>query len=313
MALIAAGTHHSLTRGLADGHPVLVLGSKAGVEVTVAPGLGMVVCSMRHRGDELLGRRGGLAAYAARGETMGVPLLYPWANRLAAHGYRFGGRDVALQGLSPRDDDGLPIHGLLAAVHGWRLIGAGADGDGARAIAELDAPGLEGFPFPHVARVRMALRGARLTIETIVQATDAEAVPVCFGYHPYLRLPGMPREEWEIELPVARHLRVDARGIPMGASVPVVPVGGSLGRRRFDDGYVVADGGQPFAVTGGGRRIEVAFEAGYPFAQVFAPCDDDVICFEPMTAPTNSLRAGPPSVAPGETYRAQFSITVSPW
>jgi galactose mutarotase-like enzyme len=59
--------------------------------------------------------------------------------------------------------------------------------------------------------------------------------------------------------------------------------------------------------------FEVAFETGYPYAQVFAPSDDDVICFEPMTAPPDALRARfgpPPAVAPGDCYRARFSITV---
>jgi galactose mutarotase-like enzyme len=53
---------------------------------------------------------------------------------------------------------------------------------------------------------------------------------------------------------------------------------------------------------------------GYPFAQVYAPDDDDVIAYEPMTAPTNALVDGGselPVVAPGEDYRAIFSIAVA--
>ena len=316
MASIATASRHSLTRGVADGHRVLVLGShEADLEVTLAPGLGMVACSLRHRGEELLGVRGGLAAYAARGETMGIPLLYPWANRLGGPGYRFGSRRVTLPGGTPRDEHGLPIHGLLAAIRGWRVTGAGAGDGDAWASAELDAGArpdvLAGFPFPHVVRVEAKLRGGELTIETTVRPTGTEAVPVTFGYHPYLRLPGVPREDWEIELAVARHLRLDAHGIPTAVSDAVGPVRGPLGRRQLDDGYVVAKGGRPFVLAGGGRRIEVAFERGYPFAQVFAPCDDEVICFEPMTAPTDALRGRPPSVAPGGTYSARFSIKVT--
>ena len=51
----------------------------------------------------------------------------------------------------------------------------------------------------------------------------------------------------------------------------------------------------------------------YRFAQVYAPADDDVVAFEPMTAPTNALVAGGPDlplVAPGGRYEAMFSITV---
>ena len=313
MTLTAAAPRHSLARGVIEGHRVLALESHdEDLRVTLAPALGMAACSLRHRGEELLGLRGGLGAYGARGDTMGVPLLYPWANRLGAFDYRFGGREVELAGLTPVDSGGLPIHGLIAAIRGWRMRGAAASEGGAWAGAELDARALAGFPFPHVVRVDVALRGRTLAIETAVRPTGGMHVPVSFGYHPYLRLPGVPREEWEIEAPVLRRLQLDPRGIPTGASDPVPPLRGRLGRRAFDDGYLVAAVGRPFALTGGGRRIEVAFEAGYPFAQIFAPCDDAVVCFEPMTAPANALRAGPPTVAPGETYRARFSITVSP-
>lgn len=41
-------------------------------------------------------------------------------------------------------------------------------------------------------------------------------------------------------------------------------------------------------ILGGGRRIELRLGAGYGFAQVYAPADDDVIAYEPMTAPTNA-------------------------
>lgn len=316
MTSTMTATRHSISGGLLEGHRVCVLGSHdADLRVTFAPELGMVACSLRHRGEELLGLRGGLHGYATRGATMGVPLLYPWANRLAAPRYRFGGRSVALNGGTPLDERGLPIHGLLAAIRGWRITGAGAGNGSAWAGTELDVGArpdvLVGFPFPHVVRVDAALRGGTLTIETTVRPTGAAAVPVSFGYHPYLRLPGVPRENWEFEAPVARRLRTDTCGIPTGESDPVLPIRGPLGGRHFDDGYVVEPGGRPFVLAGGGRRIEVAFEAGYPYAQVFAPCDDDVACMEPMTAPTNALRGRPPSVEPGGTYRARFSITVA--
>ena len=52
-------------------------------------------------------------------------------------------------------------------------------------------------------------------------------------------------------------------------------------------------------------------ESGYPCAQVFAPPDKDLICFEPMTAPADALRTGAFAVAaPGRPYRAAFTIAV---
>ena len=45
----------------------------------VAPELAMVVCSLRHDGEELLGQRGGLEAYALRhqGGGGGLPAILP--------------------------------------------------------------------------------------------------------------------------------------------------------------------------------------------------------------------------------------------
>jgi galactose mutarotase-like enzyme len=58
----------------------------------------------------------------------------------------------------------------------------------------------------------------------------------------------------------------------------------------------------------------VTLLSGYPYTQVYAPADDDVVALEPMTAPTDALLVGGselPVVAPGESFRAEFSITVS--
>ena len=53
------------------------------------------------------------------------------------------------------------------------------------------------------------------------------------------------------------------------------------------------------------------FDEGYTAAQVFAPGDDDVVCFEPMAAPTDSLRRGGYRVVnAGEFAVAQFRIKV---
>ena len=73
---------HEIGETAVEGHSVRVLRSPAGLEAAFAPGVGMIGCSLRHEGEELLGQRGGLAKYADTGSSMGIPLLHPWANRL---------------------------------------------------------------------------------------------------------------------------------------------------------------------------------------------------------------------------------------
>ena len=298
----------------------IATGGEGGIEAAFVPAAGMVGCSLRHRGEELLGQRDGLRAYAAEGGTMGIPLLYPWANRVARMRFEVAGREVVLDRNSPRlavDPNGLPIHGLLAAASGWAVERhESTDGGGALA-ARFDFGAHEellgAFPFPHELLFEAALTGTTLTIATAVRASGDTAVPIAFGYHPYLRLPGIDRAGWEVSIPVRERLRLDDLMLPTGEREPVEVEPGPLGSRTFDDGYVAPPDSAPFVLAGAGRRIEVSLGQGYPYAQVYAPDDDDVIAYEPMTAPTNALvEGGPvlPLVAPGEECRATFSITV---
>jgi galactose mutarotase-like enzyme len=182
--------------------------------------------------------------------------------------------------------------------------------------AELDyaaRPGLLAtFPFPHLLELDITLADRTLTVKTTVTATTGSRVPLCFGFHPYLQLPDVPRAQWQMETPAMRFRPVNAWGIPTGEMEPHEATSELLGDKFFDDGYDDVKPGSIFAVSGGNRRIEVHFDEGYPAAQVFAPGDDDVVCFEPMAAPTDSLRRGGYRVVnPSESAVAQFRIKVS--
>src|SRR5271156_7187754 len=102
----------------------------------------MIGTSLTDSAVELLGQRRGLQAYLKAGKTMGIPILYPWANRLGSNTYTAQNKTVTLtpgeNGVRP-DPNGLPIHGTLAAYPDWR--GATQAGD-----EEAAAVGLAGNP-----------------------------------------------------------------------------------------------------------------------------------------------------------------------
>jgi aldose 1-epimerase len=274
---------------------------------------GMVGCSLRHRGEELLGLGGGLPAYLDHGAVFGVPLLYPWANRLGGWRYEACGRRVELDRRSPLlhgDEHCLPIHGALAAASSWRLV----DGGPSWLVAELDFGGhpelLAVFPFPHVLELAIRLEGAALTVETTVTARES-AVPLSFGFHPYLAPPGAAREDWWVELPARTALELDSFGLPTGAATELAAEAFPLGSRTYDDLFAVTPDAR-FSVAGGGRRLTVELISSYRYAQIYAPPDQAVICFEPMTAPVDALRShdGLRSVPPGERASATFALRV---
>ena len=309
--------------GEIDGYEVLRIGSEAdgGVEAAFAPGAGMVGCSLRHGGEELLGIRHGLRGYAEDRSTMGIPLLYPWANRLATPRFELAGRgaDVSLASPAPKlDGNGLPIHGLLTAAGGWSVVRHATRDDGGVLEAGLDfAPGdalTAGFPFPHRLELIASVVGRTLSVRTIVAASHGSPVPIAFGFHPYLALPGVPRAEWVLRAPLSTRLELDERGLPTGERAAVAAIDGPLGDTTYDDAYLAPEGGMPFELIGGGRRISLAFGAGYDYAQLYAPPGDELIAIEPMTAPTNALITGGESlrvIEAGERFEAEFAITVA--
>ncbi|MGA9370692.1 MAG: aldose 1-epimerase [Solirubrobacterales bacterium] len=308
--------------GRLDGFDTLVLSSEeAAIEATFAPGAGMVGCSLRHDGAELLGQRGGLAASVAERTVMGIPLLYPWANRVTETRFQVGGREVNLESASPaprRDPNGLPIHGLLTGAPGWRVDRRQSTEEGGSLGARFDfasqAGLLAAFPFPHELSTEISLEEATLTVATTVYASGGVDVPTSFGYHPFFKLPGAERSTWELDIPVSERLLLDERMIPTGGREPAEVEPGPLGSRTFDDAFLAPAGSAPLSVSGGGRRVAVTLGEGYRYTQVYAPEDDDVVALEPMTAPTNALVEGPPEpivVPSGESFGAEFSITVT--
>jgi aldose 1-epimerase len=286
------------------------------VAAQFVPEAGMIGTSLTDAGVELLGQRRGLDAYLEAGKTMGIPILYPWANRLGGDTYTAEGMTVRLtpgENGVRADPNGLPIHGTLAAYPGWRVTAE----SGNELTTEVDFGSeprlLAGFPYPHLLTVSVRLAGRTLTVATTVTATGDKAVPLCFGFHPYLHLPDAARGEWTIHTPPLRHLSLDAEGLPTGESQAQPATQQRLGDDAFDDAYDQVPEGAVFAVSGGGRRLEVHFERGYPVTQIFAPADENpekaVVCFEPMTAPTDALRRGGyRSARPGQPAVAVFSI-----
>ncbi len=299
---------------MADYQPVTLQDPSSSLSATYVPVAGMVCTSLADDGVEFLGQRRGLRAYITAGKTMGIPILYPWANRLSASKYNITGAVVTLTpGVAGvrTDEHGVPIHGVLAANPGWLVIEQSPN----RLVAILDWGGkprlLATFPFPHILTMAVTLADRTLTVDTTVMPSTAASVPLCYGYHPYLRIPGVPRAQWELQTPTMRHLPVDNWGIPTGDSRPWPGGTERLESTELDHGFDQVPDGAQFALSGGDRRLEVRFAKGYPAAQLFAPGGDDVVGIEPMAAPTDSLRRGTYRMAvPGKPETSRFSITV---
>jgi len=228
-------------------------------------------------------------------DAIGLNLLHPWANRLSAARFAVAGREVDVARAGARamydpDHPGVPIHGLRSDA--WEELGGGR---GFRlAFGEAEPELLAAFPFPHEIVVEVAVAGATTTVTTTVTPTGDVAVPISYGFHPYFTFAGVPRAAWVLELPE-----------PTAA----------LGARSYDGPVAsVADGTTLAVADGAGARAAVAFLAGFPVAQVYAPPAEDLVAIEPMTAPVDALVSGDglTLVAPGERHVTRFAIARTP-
>ena len=185
---------------------------------------------------------------------------------------------------------------------------------GARYDAASDAALLAGFPFPHTLDLTVSLRTDLLTWSVTLTATGDVAVPVSFGWHPYLRLPGIPRDGLGADAPARSRGAARRAQHPDRADAP-----GAVHRR---------------ARSGTGRSTissrcwPIRRSSCSPAAAARCGCDStrataaprctprraaDFICFEPMTAATDALRrggAGLRLVAPGDALTASWSLLV---
>ena len=284
------------------------------LQAVFLPDHGMLGASLRYKGVEILRRVEDLEAAAARGSSAGIPLLFPWANRLAEPHYRVRGQEVVLNKSSPRlhfDEHGLPMHGVPWPSLRWVVTEARQD----FLAAQLDwfsTDLLALFPFRHRVQLAVTLRSDGLTFETMVIASSEGPVPVSFGFHPYFGFAESSRAKWHLQLPAMQRLLLDRRGIPTGEQERFAGFNVELGDNSFDDGFALTEEHATFSVTGANCKISVELLAGYQYAQIFAPKDKDFIALEPMTAPTSALTTGRGLrfVAPGERFQAVFRIGV---
>jgi galactose mutarotase-like enzyme len=281
------------------------------LQATFVPEMNMLGASLRLGGEEFLALPGGVGAYR-RVRTTGLPLLAPWANRLSGWAYRADRIRVDLDGLDLyTDPNGLPIHGTMSARERWDVSAVSTGGRVARLRAGFEYAGAEllaAFPFPHRLEMAIDVDGRSLSVATTIRPSGDRAVPVSFGYHPYLRLPGGRRSAWRLLLPRRLHVELDERGIPTGRSSGEPAEAEPIAARTYDDLFELT-GDRRLGIQHRDRRLSVRFGAGYPYAQVYVPPGAGFACLEPMTAPTNALVAGGyPVVRPGESFTARFSI-----
>ncbi|MFM7617478.1 MAG: hypothetical protein ACKO72_08505 [Actinomycetes bacterium] len=262
------------------------------LDLDLDPARGMLATSCRWRDEELFVPSRARREEVPRVDTVrGMALLAPWANRLPGDRYAVGDRVVDLSTLPiERDPSGLPLHGTITGRGDWAVLEHRRDA--IVAGIRLDEDPITAAAFPFAARIQVAWRllPDALEVTTTLIASGDDAVPACFGWHPYLLLPDADRGACTVRLP----------------GVPAAPIGpGTI------DGPVALDAGRDAVLAGAGRELTVSLGPGYDALWAWMPAGEPFISLEPMVGAPGALARGPYPVArPGAPYRATFRLGV---
>jgi aldose 1-epimerase len=261
-------------------------------------------------------------------------LLAPWPNRVEAGQYSFAGASHQLDLSEPAS--GNAIHGLTRWAN-WRPAG-GAEGGAGDQAGPPDAVtlrhvllGSPGYPFCLELEITYQLDAATgLEVSITARNCGSRAAPYGTGQHPYLTAGTPTIDECELELPAARWLAADDRGIPRGEPQDVSgtpydfrerrPIGATRVDHALTGLARDADGRARARLAGGNTQLEFWAGAGYGWLQVFSGDALDArhrrraIAMEPMTCPPNAMASGIDllTLEPAQSVTHSWGIQVLP-
>ena len=156
----------------------------------------------------------------------GVPLLWPYANRLDEQAFYANGTKYSFDtGLGNTGRGAIPIHGYLTNTREWKLVEAKADRTGAWVTSRLEfyrnPRYMKQFPFAHVLTMTYRLADGALEVRTSIENLSTDPMPVAIGFHPYFQLTDSTRDDWTLAIRAKTHWLLNASTIPTGETQPI--------------------------------------------------------------------------------------------
>lgn len=265
-----------------------------------------------------------LVELVGRSTRGGIPVLFPFPNRIRAGRFTWDHRDYH---LPLNDSTGAnAIHGFVAR-RAMRVTGQRADNTVAAVTLSFrissDAPDcVPLWPADAELSLTWELTPEGLSARAVVTNPGRAALPFGLGLHPYFRLTGDDR----LTVPVRSRWILDA-GLPTGR---VEPAEGAfelarprpVGDLTLDDVFTDVDsdfgpdGLRPIGRLSRGDGVIVTVSASTDFGQVvvFTPPHRRSICVEPYTCVTDAVNLNAPdrhtgwrAMAGGERWQGVVS------
>ena len=279
---------------------------------------------------DVLSAADGFEAGGQPASRSGIPLLFPYPNRIAGGRYSWSGRDYQLTpDQVPFDKTGNAIHGFCMD-RPWRVVSQSESSVTAVFRTSVDAPErLALWPADAEIEVTYELRRSCLRSLITIRNPSDQPLPWGFGTHAYFRLPlgdfssaaqctiyAPSSRTWELHecLPSGK-----IQPVPAGAELSLSPAFGGL---KLDDIYTevaVKNGEVICRLTDPAAKLRVEQRCSAVFREIvaFTPPWATAVCLEPYTCVTNAINlqqqgidAGLQVLPPGESWTGRIDIEV---
>lgn len=311
---------------------ITITDAATGSQATIAPELGFNCYSFQVsvQGEliEALDIDPDFLAGKSRPTRSGIPILFPFPNRIREGKFTWDGKDYV---LPVSDTFGNAIHGFCAD-RPWKVVNQGSDFVTGQFQLSLEAPDrLSLWPADFRLQVEYRLHRNRLRASYTISNKGPGRLPWGLGTHAYFKAPLGSQGRWEqctAEVPASEQWElIDC--LPTGKIVPVstskdLRGGVSLAGLQLDDVYTgLSYAGPQFDCQVIDERSGIQLTQTCPaiFREVvaFTPPNRSCICLEPYTCVTDAINlqaqgidAGLRVLSPGSEFHTWIDLTIGP-
>lgn len=314
-----------------------VIRATSGSEALIAPELGFNCYSFRAvlgaKTIDVLATAEGFAEGQGKPSHSGIPILFPFPNRIRGGKFHWNGEDYAIpQGLAAFDAGGNAIHGFCLD-RPWRVVDNGPDFVTGEFQLSVDAPDRRDYwPTDFILRIRYSVLQTTLRADIDVINPDDQPLPWGFGTHAYFKMPLSDQSapaHCLIEVPASEQWVLDSGCLPTGERIPVpkgkdLREGAYVTRMKLDDVYTALPDQREALHTllldeKAGLQVRQSCPEIFREVVCFTPPWMSAVCMEPYTCVTDAINlqqqgrdAGWETLEPGSTYSTWIEITAEP-
>ncbi|MBI1346712.1 aldose 1-epimerase [bacterium] len=263
-----------------------------------------------------------------RPSRSGIPILFPFPNRIRAGQYTWKGQAYQLPVTAAQPN---AIHGFCLD-RPWRVINQGTNFVTGHFQLSVDAPDRLAFwPCDFILEVDYELLHNRLRANFRISNPGDRSLPWGLGTHAYFKLPLGPDSrigDCTVEVPARRYWPLD-QSLPTGETLPVdegrdLTSGAYVDTLTLDDVLTDIDTSGPqfdCVILDERAGLQVTQTCPPIFREIvaFTPPQRSAICLEPYTCPTDAINlqqqghdVGWRTLSPGSEFHTWIDLSVGP-